>query len=268
MLQLAISPCPNDTFIFHGLLNKKVDFSQQVTTFFMDISELNKLSQEGKCHFLKLSFANYYYCKDKYRVLDSGAAMGNGCGPLLIARERLSIEDLKKARIGIPGERTTAHALFRTFFPDCQNKKEVLFSDMISQLKKGEIDCGVIIHETRFTYQDHDLVNLADLGELWEWETGLPIPLGGIFALRTLDEELVLEMERAIVKSIEYALENEEEAVEFARQYAQEMDEEVLKAHIKLYVNDFSKSLGVQGNRAIEVFQETIAKARRQEEST
>lgn len=227
----------------------------------MDISELNALSQEGKCHFLKLSFANYFFCKDRYQVLDSGAAMGNGCGPLLVSRQRLNGDELKEARIGIPGRRTTANALFSTFFPDCHNKKEVIFSDIVRQIQHGEIDCGVIIHESRFTYQDHDLVRLADLGELWEWETGLPIPLGGIFALRSLEYDLVQEMQEAIVKSIDFALEHEEEAIAFAKDFAQEMDDEVLKSHIKLYVNSFSRTLGIQGRKALEVFEETVAKA-------
>ena len=262
MLQLAISPCPNDIFIFYGLLTQKVDFSRQVTTFFLDISELNALSQEGKCHFLKLSFANYFFCKDRYQVLDSGAAMGNGCGPLLVGRERMNSDELKNARIGIPGRRTTANALFSTFFPDCHNKKEVLFSDIVRQIQTKEIDCGVIIHESRFTYQDHDLIRLADLGELWEWETSLPIPLGGIFALKTLDDNLVQEMQEAIVKSIDFALEHEDDAIDFAKEFAQEMDYEVLKSHIKLYVNSFSRSLGIQGKKAIEVFEETVARAK------
>ena len=215
MLQLAISPCPNDTFIFYGLLSKKVDFSKNVTAFFLDISELNKLAREGKCHFLKLSFATYFHCKEQYAVLDSGAAMGNGCGPLLVGRKRLTTKELSEALIGIPGESTTAHALLKTFFPDCNNKKVVLFSDMFNRINKGEIDCGVIIHESRFTYEEQGLVCLADLGELWEWETGLPIPLGGICALKSLPKELVLEMEQAIVKSLEYSLEHFDDALEF-----------------------------------------------------
>jgi 1,4-dihydroxy-6-naphthoate synthase len=251
LYQLCISPCPNDTFIFYGIISGKIPLSFPLSTFYGDISELNHLASEGSCHFLKLSFSRFFQCKANYRLLRTGAALGFGCGPLLIARSPLTGKDLEEAVIGIPGEHTTANALLKLFYPKVENKKVVLFSDLCESLVAGDIDGALIIHETRFTYEDRGFVKIADLGELWEWETGLPVPLGGIFGRVDLDDECVAEMEQAILSSIQFAVDNPDATLAFCSKLAQEMHPDVLESHIELYVTDFSKSLGPNGEEAV-----------------
>ncbi len=252
MYQLCISPCPNDTYVFYGIISEKIPLSFPLSTFYGDISELNHLATEGQCHFLKISFSQFFQCRSSYKLLQTGAALGFGCGPLLIANKPLTGKDLEDAVIGIPGEHTTANALLKLFYPECKNKQILLFSDLCDSLLAGEIDGALIIHETRFTYEDRGFVKIADLGELWEWETQLPVPLGGIFGRQDLHGDRIAEMEDAILKSIQFAVDNPDETLGFCSKLAQEMNKEVLESHIELYVTEFSKSLGKKGLEAVE----------------
>ncbi len=250
MLKLGYSTCPNDTFMFYGIASGKFKPSFGFETTLRDIEELNKLAFEGKTDITKLSFFAYFKIADKFKILNSGSALGRGCGPLLIAKEEFDLKDLKNKKVAIPGENTTANLLFSIFCPECKDKKEVLFSEIENEILKGNVDAGVIIHETRFTYKLRGLKKLVDLGEFWERETGNPIPLGLIAVKREFEKE-GKEFDALLKKSIEYAFDKPEEAMPYIKKYAQELDDNVVKSHIKLYVNKFSLDLGKEGKRAI-----------------
>ncbi len=249
-LKLAYSTCPNDTFMFYGIAEGifKLPFDFDITL--ADIEELNRMAFEGETDITKLSFFAYFKLADKYKILDSGAALGRGCGPLLIAAEEIEISELPEKKIAIPGENTTANLLFSYFCPQCKNKKEVLFSEIENEILEGNADAGVIIHETRFTYKLRGLKKLADLGEFWEKTTGNPIPLGLIAVKRELEDAGKI-FDRELKKSIALAFENPEQTFDYVKKYAQEMDKEVMLSHINLYVNDFSLSLGKEGRKAV-----------------
>ncbi|BBB33585.1 1,4-dihydroxy-6-naphthoate synthase [Thermotomaculum hydrothermale] len=249
-LKLAYSTCPNDTFMFYGIAAGIFSPSFQFDTVLKDIEELNKMAFKGETDITKLSFFAYFKIADKFKILNSGSALGRGCGPLLIAKEEFDLSDLKNKRIAIPGKNTTANLLFSIFCPECKNKKEVLFSEIENEILKGEVDAGVIIHETRFTYKIRGLKKLVDLGEFWERETGNPIPLGLIAVKRDYEKE-GKELDNLLRKSIEYAFENPSNTLPYIKKYAQELDESVINSHINLYVNKFSINLGEEGKKAI-----------------
>ncbi len=249
-LKLAYSTCPNDTFMFYGIASEKFRPSFNLDIDLMDIEELNKLAFKEKTDITKLSFFAFFKLAHKYKILDSGAALGRGCGPLLIAKENFDLKDLKNKTIAIPGENTTANLLFSIFFPECKKKEEVLFSEIENTILKGHADAGVIIHETRFTYQLRGLTKLADLGELWEKETGNPIPLGLIAVKKDLIAE-VKEFDSLLKKSIKYAFEHPQETIGYIKKYAKELDDSVINSHIQLYVNEYSISLKEEGRKAI-----------------
>ncbi len=253
-IKLGLSPCPNDTFIFYGLLNSKVDTEGlQFEPVFEDVETLNEKAFAGELPVTKLSFHTWLYLQEKYLLLDSGAALGRGCGPLLIGKEVLSNEELKSVTVAVPGKFTTAHLLLKLFYPFVQHKKEMIFSAIENSILHDEVKAGVIIHENRFTYPSKGLKKICDLGERWETETHSPIPLGGIFTSVTEGKEFHSTVDRIIKRSIEYAWQHQEETMEYVKQYSQEMDVTVMKQHIDLYVNDFSLSLGTDGMKAIEL---------------
>ncbi len=249
-LKLAYSTCPNDTFMFYGIADGIFKPSFEFDIILRDIEELNKLAFEEKTDITKLSFFAYFKLADRYKILNSGAALGRGCGPLLIAREKFDLKELKNKKIAIPGENTTANLLFSIFCPECKNKKEVLFSEIENEILKGNVDAGVIIHETRFTYKSRGLIKLVDLGEFWEKETGNPIPLGLIAVKREYEKE-GKEFDNLLKQSIEYSFSNPEKAMPYIKQYAQEIENKVINSHIELYVNNFSIKLGEEGRQAI-----------------
>lgn len=253
--KLGFSPCPNDTFIFDALLHNKIDTKGlEFEVVLEDVETLNRMAFEEKLDFTKLSFATYSLVLDKYVLLNSGAALGRGCGPMLIYKNDFEIKNLPNLRIGIPGKFTTANFLCSMAFPGAINKKEMLFSDIENALLKDEIDLGLIIHENRFTYQNKGLKKFVDLGDFWEQKTGLPIPLGGIFAKKNLEKSLIEKVESLIRKSIEFAFSNPESSKDFVLKHSQGMDLEVVKKHIDLYVNDFSLNLGEEGKKAVDFF--------------
>lgn len=261
IIHIGFSPCPNDCFIFDALIHQKIDtFNYQFVPIIEDVETLNKMALNHSLEVTKLSYHAYLYCKDNYVYLNSGSALGFGCGPLLITHSQeiahlfIDKEYRKKLRVLIPGKLTTAHYLLKRFFPEIQDKTSIVFSEIEDLLVSKKFDAGVIIHENRFTYQNKGLVKIVDLGELWENTTGLPIPLGGIMAQKKLGEYNIRLIDKLIQQSVEYAFAHYDDVLPFVRQHAQTMNEEVMKKHIELYVNQYSIHLGEEGNKAIEYF--------------
>lgn len=253
-LTLGYSTCPNDTFMFDAMVNGRVDtegltFGLRLT----DILHLNNAALAEELDIVKVSYNTYGNLRDRYTLLDSGSAMGQGCGPLLIAAEELSIEDLvaENAPIAIPGHNTTANLLLTFREPRLQNRVEMLFHEVMPAVKEGRAKAGLIIHENRFTYQDHGLVCIQDLGAYWEEKTGLPIPLGAICVRKSLGDEVVAKVNRVLRRSIEFAFAHPERCMGYVRHHAQEMSEAVMQAHIQLYVNQFSVDMGDRGRQAV-----------------
>ncbi len=249
---LGFSPCPNDTFIFDALVNKKIDTEGiDFDVYLEDVQTLNQWAMQGKLDVSKISYGVLPLVLDRYELLDAGGALGKGVGPLLIARTPLALTSINDRTIAIPGEQTTAHLLFSVAFPEARNRKFMVFSGIEDSVLSGAVDCGVIIHENRFTYQQKGLVKLMDLGEFWEEKTGAPIPLGGIVLKQGQDPALSKKINRLIRKSLEYAFDRYPQLPDYVRAHAQEMDERVMRQHIDLYVNDYSLSLGEDGKKAI-----------------
>jgi 1,4-dihydroxy-6-naphthoate synthase len=251
-LTLGFSPCPNDTFIFDALVHHKIDTEGlEFELVFADVEQLNKWAFQGKLDITKLSYNAFTHCVNDYILLDSGSALGNNCGPLLIKKPNTILT--KESKIDIPGKYTTANMLLSIAFPKNQNKVEILFSEIENQVLEGIVDAGLIIHESRFTYKDKGLDKVSDLGEFWETQTGLPIPLGGIVVKRELPFSEQKKIERVLRKSVEYAFKNPNSSADFVKCHAQEMETEVINAHIALYVNDYSISLGEKGKNAVKL---------------
>ncbi len=251
-LTLGFSPCPNDTFMFYPLVHGLVDtnglsFSERLE----DVETLNRLAVQGVLDVSKVSYAALGHFREQYALLRAGSALGRGCGPLLVVKEPLAVDDLTGTTIAIPGRYTTAHLLLRLFNPALVHFLEMPFHEIMDAVMTGRADAGVIIHESRFTYQGFGLQQLVDLGAWWEQETGLPIPLGGIVAKRSLGGEAIRTIEQALTAAVEYARANPAAAARYICEHAQEMSAEVCSAHIGLYVNDFSQQLGPEGEQAI-----------------
>lgn len=258
VLKLSFSPCPNDTFIFDALIHGKIDtegLSFEVA--YDDVETLNNKALGKQADITKLSFHAYAHAIADYVLLDAGSALGFGVGPLLIcANADLTQEqNLTDAglKVGIPGKLTTANFLLGLAFPQLTNKIPLLFSEIESSLLQGKIDLGLIIHENRFTYQDKGLFKIMDLGDFWEKETNMPIPLGGIVIKRELPDELKQKVNRIVKRSVAYAFAHPRSGIDFIKHHAQEMSEEVMYKHIELYVNEFSLDLGHKGRRAVEM---------------
>lgn len=259
-LTLGFSPCPNDTFIFDALVNHKIDLEGlEFEVLLEDVQTLNEWALQGKLDISKISYGVFPLVLDNYIVLNSGGALGKGVGPLVISKREINNEELRieNGKVAIPGNNTTAHMLFSLAYPNASNKKFMVFSSIEDAVLNNEVDFGVIIHENRFTYQAKGLKKAMDLGEYWEQRTGLPIPLGGIIAKRSIDKEILKKTDRLIRLSIEYAFKNYSHLTDYVKKNAQEMSEEVMRQHIQLYVNNFSLDLGTEGKRAIEVLYNT-----------
>jgi 1,4-dihydroxy-6-naphthoate synthase len=256
-ITLAFSPCPNDTFIFDAMVHHKIDTEGIEFDFRMtDVEELNHAALRNETDVTKVSFHAWLYLKSHYHLLDSGSALGRGNGPLVIARTPCSLEEIRDMNIAIPGEYTTAHLLLKIAAPAPKNKTILVFHRIEDAILNGEVDAGVIIHENRFTYEKKGLVRICDLGEYWENLTGSPIPLGGIVVKKSLGDEMIAKLNRIMRRSVEYAFNHPESVMDFVRANAQEMDEEVIKKHIGLYVNEFTVDLGIDGRNAISKLEE------------
>ena len=255
-LTLGFSPCPNDTFIFDALIHQKIDTEGLSFEVIMeDVEALNNRAFKVELDISKLSFATYARAIENYVLLDAGAALGNGVGPLLISKKPTSPAHFDaQSLIAIPGIFTTANFLLCMAFPNANNKAEMRFDAIETAVIEGRSDAGLIIHENRFTYQERGLHKILDLGEYWESHTQLPIPLGGIAVRRDLPFELQLKINRLIAKSVAYAFANPESCMSFVKANAQEMHEDVMKKHIALYVNNYSLDLGEKGREAILAF--------------
>ena len=258
-LSLGFSPCPNDTFIFHALVHKQLgqagawlpDFG---AASLADVETLNEWALAGRLDVSKLSFHALGQVLEQYVLLMAGSALGRGCGPLLVARENFSAAKLPRLTIGIPGRYTTAALLLRMYSPAALTTRVMRFDQIMPAIVAGEVDAGVIIHESRFTFQAHGLLLLQDLGAWWEQETGLPIPLGGIVARRSLGKERILAIDRGIRASVAAAFASPDASMPYIRQHAQELDDKVVREHIGLYVNPFSLDLGEDGIAAVREF--------------
>ncbi len=253
-ISLAFSPCPNDTFMFAALANGWIDTGEFKFQIIMaDIEELNRLAGDGKTDLSKMSFPAFAHASYEYVLLQSGSALGKGCGPLLISKNKFGEEEVKNLSIAIPGKRTTANLLLSIFFPEVNNKTEMLFSEIENAVLADKCDAGVIIHENRFTYRQKGLQLLSDLGRKWEESIRQPLPLGCIAGKRMLGNEVLLKTEALIKQSIEFAYANPEKVMPYVRAHAQEMDEHVMRQHIELYVNRYSIALGAEGKKAVMV---------------
>ncbi len=251
-LTFGFTPCPNDAFAFHALVHGLVPAPFEVDPVLLDIEELNQRAAGADLQLSKLSFGAAAAAGDRYRLLRSGAALGHGVGPLVVAREPGSLEAAAVGRIAVPGRETTAFLLLRLAAPALGDVIELRYDRILDAVVAGEVDAGLIIHESRFTYGEQGLVSVADLGEWWEGETGLPVPLAGIFARSDLDSELVDAAEAAIRASVEYAFANPEASRDYVRSLSHEMSDEVCAAHIALYVNASSVDIGDEGMAAID----------------
>jgi len=252
-ISLGYSTCPNDTYIFHALAHECIDtegvkFHIQMA----DVEELNRLAKHGDLDVSKLSIAAVGHLAGRYRLLDSGGAMGRGCGPLIVSRPGTDLTGQGRLKLAVPGLHTTAHLLLGLYLGGRPNAIPMRFDDIMPAINAGRCDAGVIIHEGRFTYSEYGLVSLLDLGEWWERTTGLPIPLGGIAVREDISTEMAEKVNRAIRESIRYARNHPGAAAEYIRTHAMEMDGAVIRQHIDLYVNDFSMDMGETGRTAIE----------------
>jgi 1,4-dihydroxy-6-naphthoate synthase len=255
-ISLGFSPCPNDTFIFYALTHKKIEMDVEFSEILRDVETLNKMAFNKELDVTKASFHAFGFLRDDYCLLHSGSALGRSCGPLIVARKNIQYSELARKSIAIPGKMTTARLLLQLFNPEIKNIVEMPFDRIMNAVNLGTVDAGLIIHESRFTYPSYNLVKLADLGEWWEGEMGLPIPLGGIFAKRKLGEAAVRKIDSFIKKSIEYAYRNPDEAREYIKSNAQELEDDVIEKHIGLYVNDYTLEIG-DGAAAVEKLLET-----------
>jgi len=260
-ITLGISSCPNDTYTFDALVHKKIDTKGiDFKVVMADVQELNRRAFIGDLQMTKLSYFAYAQVYKNYQILDAGSALGFANGPLFICKKGNESAINPKSRIVIPGKETTANLLFSMAYPDYTDKTECLFSEIESKIMSGEYDAGVIIHENRFTYAERGFSKLRDLGDFWEKKTHSPIPLGAITIRRDVPEDLKLTINQLLRESIEYANTHPQESNAYIHENAQAIEDDVLKKHIALFVNDFSLSLGKQGMAAIEILYDNALK--------
>lgn len=258
-LSIGFSPCPNDTFIFDAMMNNKIDTEGlEFEVFTEDVETLNQWAQQGKLDITKLSFPAYFQNSHEYILLNSGAALGKGVGPLLVSKYEIRSPntEIERSNIALPGKNTTAHLLFTFAYPSAKKKQFMVFSEIEDAVLHEKSELGVIIHENRFTYHKKGLKKVTDLGEYWEEKMLVPVPLGGIAIKRSVDRLTGLKVEKLIRKSLEYAWLNYPVLNDYVKNHAQEMDEDIMRKHIELYVNDFTVSLNREGKKAIRCLHE------------
>lgn len=263
-LAFGFSPCPNDTFAFHALVHGAVDAPFNVRPAMADIEELNRRAHSGELPITKLSFGALAQLRDTYRPLRSGAALGRGVGPLVVAREPMSLDEALLGNVAIPGRDTTAFLLLQLaanagvvptgddHAPPLLDTTELRYDQVLGAVECGDADAGLIIHESRFTFANHGLVKVADLGEWWEQQSGMPLPLATICVRSDVDDSTAASIERALRASVQHAFDHPDASAEWVREHAQEMDADVQRRHIELYVNDFTLDLGDEGAAAID----------------
>ena len=262
-LSLGYSPCPNDTFIFYALIHGRIDTGYlKFNEILLDVETLNQKALGAELDITKISYHAFAHLRDKYSLLRAGSALGRGCGPLVVTKHAYTMEELRSKKIAIPGKLTTAFLLlrlydtaFNTLTPEPQTLNpvyiEMPFNKIMDAVAKDEVDAGLIIHESRFTYPSYGLTQVIDLGEWWEKETGLPIPLGGIIAKQTSGEDLNKKTGELVRQSVEYAFKNRNEPTAYIKEHSQELSDDVINRHIDLYVNDYSLDIGQDGEKAV-----------------
>lgn len=260
-LTCGYSPCPNDTYIFYALANRLVQNGGLVfTPVIEDVETLNKRAVEGreKLDVTKMSFHAFGHAMGNYDLLSVGSAIGRGCGPLLVTTHGQTLRSLKGKKVAIPGRYTTAAFLLQLF-----EKEELAldlevvimpFHEIMDAVKNGVAQCGLVIHEGRFTYHLYGLAEVLDLGSWWERATNMPMPLGGIFAKKSIAPDDINNINQSIADSLEYSRQNEKSALQYIKQHSQELEHSVIMSHINLYVNEFTRNLGKEGMAAIETF--------------
>ena len=251
VLTLAFSPCPNDTFIFDAWVNDRLGDTYAVKPILEDIELLNRRAENGEADVLKISFAQYPAVSSRYQILNTGAALGFGCGPLLVSRTPIVDPLPHGLTVAIPGVRTSANLLLSTFYPQITDRRQILFSSIEDEVLAGRVDLGLLIHESRFTYLQKGLYKVADLGERWESGFNQPIPLGCIVVRRDLPFELKKNLEELLRRSVLHAFDHPDDSHIYITQNAAEMNEDVQRKHIELYVNRFSVDLGEDGRAAV-----------------
>jgi 1,4-dihydroxy-6-naphthoate synthase len=250
-LTFGFSPCPNDTFAFHALVHGLVDAPFRVRPVLLDIEELNRRGHAGTFELTKLSVGAFAGVGEQYRLLRSGAALGAGVGPLVVSRTPMTLAEAMRGRVAIPGLETTAYRLLRLASPLIGEIVELRYDQILPAVEQGVVDAGLIIHESRFTYAEHGLVRVIDLGDWWERDTGLPVPLAGICVRSDLDDALVCDAEAVIRASVQYAFDHPTASRDYVRAHSQELSDEVCAQHIALYVNSYSLDVGEAGLKAI-----------------
>lgn len=257
-LELGISPCPNDTWIFFALANKKIDMPFDITMYMADVEDLNIRARKGDISATKLSVAAMTDCLDDYILLRTGGALGRGCGPIVVTKQDTCFQSAREAdkKVAIPGKLTTANMLLSLNNSLKGERVEMLFDQVMPAVQSGAVDAGVVIHEGRFTYENFGLKKVLDLGQWWENTTNLPLPLGAIAIRRDLGMETARQLEKAIRASLSYVQQHPEEATAYIKEHAQEMDDAVIKEHIATFVNEFSMELGADGEYAIQLLLE------------
>ncbi|MBI5675123.1 MAG: 1,4-dihydroxy-6-naphthoate synthase [Nitrospirae bacterium] len=259
-LSLGYSPCPNDTFIFYAMTHEKAgDVDLKFREILLDVETLNQKALHSELDLTKISYHAFGHLRKEYCMLRAGGAIGKGCGPLLVSKKDYSVTELRDKRIAIPGRLTTANLLLQLHDPHFISHPASFlyvmpFNKILAAVASEEVDAGLIIHESRFTYPSYGLRKIIDLGEWWEDETGLPIPLGGIIAKRSLGENLHKRISSIIKSSIEYALIHPSEPMDYIKKHSQELSDDVIKQHIDLYVNKYSLDIGDDGERAVKEF--------------
>jgi 1,4-dihydroxy-6-naphthoate synthase len=253
-LSLGYSPCPNDTFIFYALAHGRIDaggllFEERLE----DVETLNRMAFESSLDVTKISYNAFGNLRDEYCLLRAGGAIGRGCGPLVVAREKVTMDELRGRRIAIPGRNTTAFLLLQLFNPEFRENAVVMpFHEVMEAVREGDVDAGLIIHESRFTYPEYGLKQIVDLGEWWEGETGHPIPLGCIIARRSLGTDLTRAVDRIIGESVRYAFGHRDETNEYIKAHSHELKDDVINEHINLYVNEYTVDMGDDGVQAVQ----------------
>lgn len=250
-MKIGYSTCPNDTFIFDALVHQRYPHTLAPEPVLLDVETLNRMSVTGELPVTKLSFAAFAFVSEKYQILSAGSALGNNCGPLIIYKNEPDFSQPDKLKVAIPGKYTTANLLMSIFYPQLNNKIELVFSSIEDAVLDGTADLGLIIHENRFTYEAKGLKCLADLGQKWESAFHVPIPLGCIAVSRDLPEMEKLEIQAAIKSSVEWAFQHPADSRDYVMEHARELSETVQQQHISLYVNRFSVDLGEEGKRAV-----------------
>jgi len=248
-ISLGYSPCPNDSFIFYGLAAKKIATDINWDIRLLDVEALNQLAKDKALDISKISYHAYGHFAKDYIILPAGGALGKGVGPLIVSKQIFS--NLDDKTVAIPGELTTANLLLKLSQKDGLKTRVLRYDKIMPAVAAGEVDAGLIIHESRFTFADYGLRQYLDLGRWWEDETGHLLPLGGIMAKRSLGNSLLSKINTALKDSIAYAYKNRQEAQPYIAKHATEMSEEVMQKHIDLYVNDYSIDLGEAGKAAV-----------------